>query len=115
MGLIYPLAKGIRKAREPSNYDLPLKLYASWMNEGIEVIYPGEARKKEMEGSVILELEFEHDGKLSECTLTESSSHAILDKAAITAASKAALSEQAIETNAGFKQQLKVTFRLQNA
>lgn len=48
-----------------------------------EPVYPYEARKRRIQGTVILEAVFSPDGRLGSLEIKESSGHALLDRAAV--------------------------------
>jgi len=111
--VLYPIVGGIRKARDYSKYDGLLKLRCSWMNDDVVFVYPGEARKKGIEGSVVMKLTFDGDGKLLNSDVIDSSSYKLLDDAAIAAVSRVSLSAISMASQPALERELKVTFRLQ--
>ncbi|NLI98782.1 energy transducer TonB [bacterium] len=70
------------KTADPGELDSPIKIVATKAPE-----YSDEARKSEREGTVIVEMLVDTDGKVIEKKIVESSGHTDLDNAALEAAS----------------------------
>lgn len=57
---------------------------------GEHLLYPAAAKRRELSGTVLLEIVLNSDGKVGRVTLLRSSSHALLDEAAIESVKRAA-------------------------
>jgi TonB family protein len=105
---ILPMAKRYRKVTQFNGRDEILNVKASWMAAPIRVTYPGEVKKKRVEGSVIVEIEFNDAGDYVSAKLLESSGSHALDESVLIAVEQASLLP-----NKDLTQQWKVTFKLE--
>ena len=105
-----PVVKRWRAAVKLSRQDQLLEMQSSWMAEVIEVVYPGEARRRGLEGAVVVEIEFDGNGKAVNEKLIQSSNIETLDLSVLKAVSKSKL-----VPGEDLSQQLKVTFKLNDA
>ena len=105
-----PVGIRLRTLVKLNGKDQLLEMKASWMSEAIEIVYPGEARRRGLEGTVTVEVEFDESGKAIGKKVIQSSNIEDLDLSALEAVSKSKLAP-----DKELIQQLKVTFKLKNA
>ena len=95
----------------PTTYEFK----TDWMKEQASIVYPAEARRHNVEGSTVVSMLVEADGKISHTEVFGSSGHAILDEAALAAAQKFKIDPSKLDADEfPFEKLLKLTFRLED-
>ena len=84
------------------------------MEKDAQLICPGLARKNVIEGSAIVEVQYDRNDSVLSSQVAESSSYEVLDEAKTNAAVRSWLSKIALE-KADFRHPLKITFKLEHA
>lgn len=105
---IVPMVKRYLKVKRFNCGDEYMDGQASWMAAPITMKYPGSARQKKIEGSVIVEIEFNKSCDYVGAKLLQSSGSQALDESVLTAVAAAKLLP-----NKELVQQWKVTFKLE--
>ena len=85
----------------------------AWLNQPAQILYPAYAINKKMEGSAVVSLVVDAEGKLIERKLKSSSGNELLDEAALAAAERFDFNVSGFgEVNFPYTKELKITFKI---
>ena len=74
---------GLKEQKPPQPAPLPLKLAVPMYKQNPAPKYPRIARRKGYQGTVLIEVLVNREGRVKDARLLQSSGHSILDKAAL--------------------------------
>lgn len=95
----------------PTTYEFK----TAWLKKEAAIVYPAAARRRNLEGSVVVSMRVEADGEISHTEIFGSSGHPLLDKAALQATEDFKIDPSKLDADVfPFEKLLKLTFRLED-